>query len=69
MLVADTTGSHVKEHTTTAPLALILSKESQGVREEAKKLFQTVTIPMDGRSESLNVASAGAILLYELKDA
>jgi len=69
VLVADINGTQVQDHTISAPLALILSKESQGAREEAKKLFQKITIPMNSQAESLNVASAGAILLYELKGA
>jgi TrmH family RNA methyltransferase len=66
VLVADIAGSDIKQGAPNTPLALILSRESQGARKEATELFQKITIPMSGEMESLNVASAGAILLYEL---
>lgn len=66
VFVADTIGTDVKKCSPYSPLALILSRESQGPRKEATELFQKITIPMSGQMESLNVASAGAILIYEL---
>jgi TrmH family RNA methyltransferase len=66
VLVADTLGSDIRKGSPNTPLALILSRESQGARKEATELFQKITIPMSDQMESLNVASAGAILLYEL---
>ena len=66
VLVADTVGTDVKIGSARTPLALILSRESQGARKEATELFEKITIPMSAQMESLNVASAGAILLYEL---
>lgn len=51
----------------TAPLALILGGEARGSGDEAAKLQPTpVQIPMPGRIESLNVATAGSILLFEI---
>ena len=67
VLVADKEGQKACQIPKKTPIALLLSRESQGVREEAKHLFQRVTIPMQDSMESLNVASAGAILLYQLK--
>lgn len=46
---------------------LLLSNEAQGVSAKAKDLGETITIPMEGASESLNVSIAGAILMYYLK--
>lgn len=48
-------------------IALILSNEARGVSAEANARAQKVTIPMSGLIESLNVASAGAILMFLLK--
>lgn len=45
---------------------LILGNEGNGISEEIKTLIQhPVTIPKKGETESLNVATAGAILLSE----
>jgi tRNA G18 (ribose-2'-O)-methylase SpoU len=51
----------------TRPLALILGGEARGAGEEATKLApKLLQIPMPGRVESLNVAAAGSILLFEI---
>lgn len=51
----------------TKPMALILGGEARGSGEEAMKLQPTpLQIPMPGRIESLNAASAGSILLFEV---
>lgn len=45
---------------------LILGNEGNGISEEIEKLVQhRITIPKKGKTESLNVATAGAILLSE----
>ncbi len=67
VLLADTDGFVIEKCAMSVPTALILSSESHGPRADAKKIFQKVTIPMHYRMESLNVASAGAILLYGLR--
>jgi TrmH family RNA methyltransferase len=47
--------------------ALVLGNEGAGVGAETlRRADRTVGIPIRGRAESLNVAAAGAILLYEL---
>lgn len=43
---------------------LILGNEGHGISAEIKNISTPVTIPMSGEMESLNVAVAGAILLY-----
>ncbi|HKO63159.1 MAG TPA: RNA methyltransferase [Pyrinomonadaceae bacterium] len=46
--------------------ALILGPESQGLsREEIALADQSISIPMKGAAESLNVAVAAGVLLYE----
>jgi RNA methyltransferase, TrmH family len=48
------------------PSALVLGPESSGLsREEIDVANQSVTIPMRGPAESLNVAVATGVLLYE----
>ena len=48
------------------PLALVLGSEAHGVAPEAMAAVdELLSIPMAGRSESLNVAMAGAILCFE----
>ena len=50
----------------TQPAALIVSDEAHGASEEAVRLAHArVTIPMPGGVESLNVAIAAAVMLYE----
>jgi RNA methyltransferase, TrmH family len=49
------------------PLALLLGGEAQGAGETARQAVQTrIHIPMPGQSESLNVAAAAAVLLFEV---
>jgi 23S rRNA (guanosine2251-2'-O)-methyltransferase len=48
-------------------LALVLGNETEGLSEEVRgQLDGTVSIPMRGGVESLNVASAAAVASYEL---
>lgn len=48
-------------------LAVLLGNEGNGLSEEALACADlTVTIPMRGGAESLNVASAGAIFMWEI---
>jgi TrmH family RNA methyltransferase len=50
----------------TRPLALILGSEPHGLDEPVlAAVDQSVTIPMAGRTESLNVAMAGTIVCFE----
>lgn len=54
------------EYDWTRPVALVLGNEGQGVGEAFKTAADSsVRIPLVGRAESLNVAAAGAVLLYE----
>jgi RNA methyltransferase, TrmH family len=50
-----------------SPLALIVGSEAEGPSRPARELATSqVSIPMPGRSESLNAAIAGAILMFEV---
>jgi RNA methyltransferase, TrmH family len=48
------------------PLAFLLGSEREGLPDEVLAKSVTASIPMRGEAESLNVAAAGAIALYEL---
>ena len=49
------------------PLTIFLGSERDGLPESlVKQCHFAVTIPLPGQAESLNVAAAGAIALYEL---
>jgi TrmH family RNA methyltransferase len=48
------------------PVAFVFGNEAAGLPEEvAGSVDATVTIPMSGRAESLNVAAAAAVLCFE----
>jgi TrmH family RNA methyltransferase len=48
------------------PVALVLGNEAHGLPEEvAADLDLVVRVPLAGRAESLNLAAAAAVLLYE----
>ncbi len=50
-----------------SPLALIIGGEAEGASEAARKLATgSVSIPMAGKTESLNAAIAGSILMFEV---
>jgi TrmH family RNA methyltransferase len=52
------------------PLALVLGNEAAGLPDGlAPRLDGTVTIPMAGRAESLNVSMAAAVLCFEVRRA
>ena len=48
------------------PLTFLLGSEREGLPDELATDCYKVTIPLPGAAESLNVAAAGAIALYEL---
>jgi 23S rRNA (guanosine2251-2'-O)-methyltransferase len=49
------------------PVCLVFGHETDGIRPEIMDLCDThVRIPMLGRKHSLNVATAGGVMLYEL---
>ena len=50
----------------TGPVAVVLGSEAHGLPEAVMALVdEHLTIPMVGRSESLNVAMAGSVLCFE----
>lgn len=65
--IGDVEGKKFTEVSFKKPLALVLGHETQGPSSETKALGETVSIPMIGPMESLNVASAAAILMYQIQ--
>jgi RNA methyltransferase, TrmH family len=57
-------GAPLAELDLSPPLTFLLGSEREGV--PAELVTEAATIPLPGAAESLNVAAAGAIALYEL---
>ncbi len=59
-------GTPYDEADLAGPVALVLGSEAHGLPAALDRLVdEHLTIPMPGRSESLNVAMAGAVLCFE----
>lgn len=57
---------HCFETDLTGPVCLLLGNEAEGISPELEAFADVaVTIPIVGRAESLNVAMAATVLLYE----
>jgi TrmH family RNA methyltransferase len=59
-------GTPLPEVPLDPPLTLYLGAEREGLPQSLVTRCHEVTIPLPGCAESLNVAAAGAIALYEL---
>lgn len=67
LYLADMDGTSCWETDLRQPLALIVGGEAEGASEEARKLTtQKISIPMQGRIESLNAGVAGSVLMFEI---
>lgn len=67
VLCADTNGENIFTYRSEKKKILILSSESHGPSKEIEKLSdKKIHIPKIGNAESLNVASASAVLLAQL---
>lgn len=61
-----TGGTALDDVDLTPPVALVLGNEGRGLTAEVEAVLdEHVTIPMAGRSESLNVGMAGAVVCFE----
>ena len=58
-------GSPLADADLTTPVTFLLGAEREGLPEELATHGYTASIPLPGAAESLNVAAAGAIALYE----
>lgn len=68
VFIADAHGEPIKGGSQKEKISLILGNEARGLSPQAKKIGNTISIPMSPEMESLNVASAGAILMYALRE-
>ena len=67
LCLADMRGTVYWETDFRLPLALVIGGEAEGASEQARAAAkQTVSIPMQGKAESLNAAVAGSILMFEV---
>lgn len=67
LLVAEPGGRDVETVSAAGPWALVVGNEGAGVREAIlRTAAERVGVPMPGGTDSLNVAVAGAVLLYAL---
>ncbi len=67
LIVAEVGGTPVAELAAPDVFALVLGNEGAGPRAQiTAAAHATVTVPMPGAAESLNVGMAGTVLLYEL---
>ena len=63
---ADLNGDSIKSEKPLFPLVMVLGSESHGIRPNTQALVdQKITIPSSGNAESLNVAIAGSIIMYQ----
>lgn len=59
-------GTPLAELELAPPLTFLLGSEREGLPDSLATQCREATIPLTGAAESLNVAAAGAIALYEL---
>lgn len=64
--VADSKGK--KDTSFISPLILILGSEAHGPSQTLKEIGTLISIPMLGKTESLNVAVAGGILMNKIQE-
>lgn len=65
-LAADFQGSPPELLAPSGQRVLVLGNEARGIGKDVTSFCSSVTLPMSGEMESLNVAVAGGILLYTL---
>ena len=60
-------GTTLYEEDLSGPVAVVLGNESWGIPETQRGLLDgVVSIPMPGSMESLNVATAGSVIVFEV---
>lgn len=66
LLIAAADGEPLGQSPLTRPAAIVLGNEGAGVSPGLRKAGRAVAIPLAAGTESLNVAVAGGILLFEV---
>ncbi|MBQ8029780.1 MAG: RNA methyltransferase [Clostridia bacterium] len=62
----DSNSKSVVEADFSGGVVAVIGNEANGVSEEVFAVCQKITIPMEGRAESLNAAMAAAITMWEM---
>ncbi|HEY7416881.1 MAG TPA: TrmH family RNA methyltransferase, partial [Ktedonobacteraceae bacterium] len=66
---SDAAALHYREIAYPSPVILLMGSERQGLLSEHQALCDCmVSIPMSGNCDSLNIAIATAVVLYEILD-
>jgi TrmH family RNA methyltransferase len=63
---ADIEGLSLLDQTIVSPFGLILGNESHGTSEKAKEHATSISIPISSSMDSLNVAIAGGVLMFNM---
>ena len=67
IFAAEAGGMNLAQTQMTGPIAIVMGGESTGVRHLTRQLADArISIPMYGKINSLNVANATAMILYEI---
>lgn len=64
--VPDSSALKITEADMSGGVVSVIGNEGNGITEETCKVCVPVTIPMQGRAESLNAAAAASILIWEM---
>lgn len=63
----DAKGKSISNYKFTYPAGIVLGNEGNGIRKEIKEILKDIiTVPISTNLESLNVAVAGGIVMYEI---
>lgn len=65
---ADMGGISIEETGQLDKVLLVLGNEAHGVSQEIREACKSISVPMRGDMESLNVAIAGGILMYLMRN-
>ena len=68
LLIAEVGGTPLAQYKPKHPIALVLGNEAHGSDPRLQSKGEKIAIPIDPKMESLNVSSAGAILMFHLKN-
>ena len=67
IIACDMNGKNVFSTKCSGKFGLILGNEGNGINEKMKEIAsETISIPMKNNLESLNVAVAGSVIMFEL---
>lgn len=64
--VPDSTALKITEANMQGGVVSVIGNEGNGITDETRNVCTPVTIPMQGRAESLNAAAAASILIWEM---